>query len=156
MSAESKRKIYVSWLHEKYQYQNIFFFSGAESEADILDNIRKMLETQSCIFGKKPGQFPGAIRLFMGRHEHEIPGERFFFRSWFDIETNNIVYEETTKEIFELLDNNSQALLYTEHPNKYVKMFADMILRAPWMNDVEFITNHIYLDPEDELKKVII
>lgn len=150
----SKTKLYVAWLHSKYQYHNIFFFSSEKEE--LLTKILSALDTRGGAYGKNDGEYPGCLRLFMNRHRNEILGEKFFFRTLWDVEKNNIIEEPLAKEMFEMLDNNSKAFLYTEHENKYVKLYTEMVLRADWMNDVEIITNHIYLDPEDELKKIVV
>ena len=149
-----KTKLYVAWLHEKYQYHNIFFFSS--DNLPLLEEIKTSLGVNSVLFGKADGEYSGCLRLFMNRHRDKIIGPKWFFRSWWDVEKNNTIYEKESEELFEILENHSKAFLYTESENKYVKMYAEMILRASWLEDVEIITSHIYLDPEDELKKIVV
>jgi hypothetical protein len=147
-----KTKLHIAWSHEKYQYQNIFFFSSEDK--DLLDKVRIALNTNASVFEKEEGKFPGAMNRFMNNHRSEITGTYFFFRCLFETSTNNVIYEDVAKDLFEMFTNNSKAFLFTDHPNQYAKLMAEVVLRAPWMEDVEIIQSEIHLVEEDSLPRI--
>lgn len=147
-----KTKLYLAWSHEKFQYQNIFFFSSEDK--DLLDKIRVALNTNASIFEKEEGMFPGAMNRFMSNHRSEITGKYFFFRSLFETSTNNVIYEDVAQELFQMFSKNSGAFLFTDHPNQYAKLMAELVLRSPWMEDVEIVQSEIRLVEEDSLPRI--
>lgn len=142
-------KIKITFFHENDDYQNILAFTS--DDRDALESFRQVFDTEGDVWTVE--SYPVLMAPIFERYKAEhFKGRYLFHRCMFDTEKNDSISEVVTTDVVNMLTQNNIALLYKDHPNRYVKMFAEGIVRGTVGESVlghEFEISHVQLDSDD-------